>query len=103
MTTASAQTQIEQLNSRVTELQNQRTKLEEELRPHRDREHREKQQAEDEKRKAERDAQTISDLQRFEEIVTKHVKDPLLRKPAFEYLCSRSMMSFGPFSPFMLR
>jgi hypothetical protein len=87
--------EIDDLKKRNRELYEQQHKLEEELRPHREREYKEKQRSDDEKRNAERDARNIADIQRFEEIVTKHVRDPQLRKSAFEYLCARSMA--GPF------
>lgn len=97
MTKAELERAYETAEAHVQELQKRRAQLEEELRPYRDRVHQEKLRADNEKRDAEHDAQTIANLHRFEKIVTENIRDPLLRKPAFEYLLQRSM-SFSPFA-----
>jgi hypothetical protein len=67
-------------------------KLEEELRPHREREYKEKERLANEKRAAESEQRLIDNLVGIEALVTKHVKDPLLRKPAFEFALQATMM-----------
>ena len=97
MATATVDSQIKNLEARVTELQNQRSKLEEELRPHRDRDYREKERVATDKRNAERDAQLAADLSRIETLVVNSVKDPELRPHAFQFAL---YVSLGPWSMF---
>lgn len=93
-----AQSTIDNLKLRVAELEGQRTKLEDELRPHRDRDYKEKQRAEDDKRVAERDQRIFDNVTRCEALVAKAVKDPQLKETAFAYALQASMMSYGPFT-----
>ncbi|HEV3059611.1 MAG TPA: hypothetical protein VGY48_15280 [Vicinamibacterales bacterium] len=94
--------EITTLKARVDELQKQRSKLEDELRPHRDRVYKEQQRAENEKRIAERDLQLVDDLMRIEALVKKAVKDPLLWPAGFAHaLDVSSMRGFDPLAPFL--
>ena len=87
------------LEERVKDLEGQRSKLEAELRPHQEREYREKQRAENEKRIAERDQTLVENLTRIEVLVKKTVKDPLLWPAAFTYaLNTSSTGGFGPWA-----
>lgn len=63
---------------RLDEQARQIRKIEDELRPHREK-------AENEKRIAERDQKLTETLTRLEALVTKTVKDPALREMAFQY------------------
>jgi predicted nucleic acid-binding Zn-ribbon protein len=94
--------EIDDLKKRNKELYEQQHKLEEELRPHREREYKEKERLANEKRAAESEQRLIDNLVGIEALVTKHVKDPLLRKSAFEFALRATMMhGFGPFGTYL--
>jgi len=90
---------IEQLEAQVKELEKQRHNLSEELAPHKEREWKEKDRIDNEKRATERDQKIFDNIVRIETLVTKAVKDPLLKRVTFEYALSSSM-SMGAFRPF---
>lgn len=90
------ESEIDDLKKRNKDLYEQQHKLEDELRPHKDREYKEKQRREDERRAVEGDQQLVANLVRLEALVTANVKDPALRPAAFEHALTRTLMRFGP-------